>query len=153
MGLKITEELALVASIPPAVATANTYNSDVIDLSKFHQGVVFTLLVGAYGASGATIDMQIYANTANSTSGGTAITGKSFTDATFSGSAAGTNKEGLINVTPAEVAAALAGARYCYAVVTVGTNTVAFALAVHAAAPRYTPASDYDLSSVAEIVS
>lgn len=149
---QMVERMALVASIPPAVASANTYASDVVDMSKFRR-LLAVLTVGAYGASGATLDVQLYANTANSASGGTAITGKTFTDSTFSGSAAGTNKEGLIEVTAEEVEAALAGARYVYAVVTVGTNTVAFSLALLAADCRYGPASDFDLSSVAEIVS
>jgi hypothetical protein len=152
MPAKLTEELGLVASIPPAVASATTYNSDVIDMSKFHRAL-FVLTVGAYGAAEATINVQLYANTANSTSGGTAITGKTFTAATFSGSAAGTNKEGLIEVSAAEVQEALDGARYVYAVVTVATNTVAFSLAVLAGVARYEPAFDYDLASVAEIIS
>jgi hypothetical protein len=140
----------LVASIPPSVASATAYASDVIDMSKFHRAL-FVLTVGAYGAAGATINVQVYANTTNAASGGTAITGKTFTAATFSGSAAGTNKEGLIEVSAAEAQAALANARYLYAIVTVGTDTVAFSLAVLAGVARYESAADYDLATVAEI--
>lgn len=149
---KLSEGLALVSSISPSVASANTYTSDVVDMSKFRRAIC-VVLTGAYGASGATFDVTLYANTANSASGGTAITGKSFTDATFSGSAAGQNKEGIIEVTAEQMEAALAGGRYLYASATVATNTVAFGLAILAGEARYGPASDYDLSTVAEIVS
>ena len=145
------EELAVVASIPPSVASATTYNTDVVDMSKFQRALV-VLNVGAYGAAGATINVQLYANTANSTSGGTAISGKTFAAATFSGSAAGTDKEGIIHVTAAEMEATVAGGRYLYGVATVGTNTVAFSLVILAGTARYEPASQFDLASVAAII-
>jgi len=152
MGEKLSEALAIVASIPPAVAAIGTYNSDVVDMSKFRKAVC-VIQTGTYGAAGATLNVQLYANTTNATSGGTAITGKAFTPATFSGSAAGQDKEGVIEVSGEEIEQALPGARYLYATATVATDTVAFSLAILAGEARYSPASDYDLSSVAEIVS
>ena len=154
MPAKLTEELGLVASIPPAVASAGATNSDVIDMSKFARAL-FVLTVGAYGAVDATINVQIYANTANSTSSPTpvAITDKTFAAATFSGSAAGTNKEGLIEVSGPEVQAALDKGRYIFATVTVAGTSVAYSLAVLAGVARYDPASDYDIASVAAIIS
>lgn len=146
------DRFAIVGGISPAVASANTYNSDVVDMRLFNAALV-VVSTGAYGASGATFDVTLYANTANSTSGGTAITGKSFTDATFSGSAAGANSEGLIYVTAEEVAAAVAGGRYLYAAAVVATNTVAFDINIIGVDPRYGPASDNDIASVKEIVS
>jgi len=135
------EELAVVASIPPAVASATTYNTDVVDMDVFGRALV-VVNIGAYGAEGATFNLQLYANTTNSTSGGTAIDGKTFAAATFSGSAAGTNKEGVIHVTAAEMEETA----------TVATDTVAFSLVILAGTARYEPASQFDLASVAEIV-
>ena len=145
------EELAVVASIPPAVASATTYNTDVVDMDVFGRALV-VVTIGAYGAEGATFNLQLYANTTNSTSGGTAISGKTFAAATFSGSAAGTNKEGVIHVTAAEMEATVANGRYLYGVATVATNTVAFSLVILAGTARYEPASQFDLASVAAII-
>ena len=151
---KLTEELAIVASIPPTVASAGTTNSDIIDMSRFRRAL-FVLNVGAYGAADATINVQLYANTANSTSSPApvAVTGKTFAAATFSGSAAGTNTEGLIEVSAAEVQEALDKGRYVFATVTVAGTSVAYALAVLAGVARYEPASVYDLASVNAIIS
>jgi len=149
---KLTESLALLATLDPAVRSANTYNTDVVDLSLFPR-TIWALLVGAYGAAAATINIQLYANTTNSTSGGTAISGKTFSAATFSGSAAGTNDQGLIHLLASEAQAALPGARYVYGVVTVATDTVGCALAVFGGTARYEDASVYDLASVTEIIS
>lgn len=151
MHEKLSERLAIVATVDPQSAAAGTYNTDVIDVST-RRRLLFAIATGAYGASGSTVDVQVYANASNSTSGGTAITGKTFTDSTFSGSAAGANKQGLIEVTDEDVAAAVDGGRYCYAVVTVGTNSAIIAVIVLAGDVRYHPASDSDLASVAEIV-
>jgi hypothetical protein len=49
MPAKLTEELALVASIPPAVAAATTHASDVIDMSTFHRALF--VLTGGAGAN------------------------------------------------------------------------------------------------------
>jgi hypothetical protein len=150
-GAQLSEELALVASIPPAVGAIGAVSSDVIDM-KLLRRALFALTVGEYGAADATINVVVYANTTNSTSGGTAISGKTFTAATFSGSAAGTNSEGLIEVSASEVAAAVAGGRYAYATVTIAEDTVAYSLAVLAGVARYEDASEYDLASVKAII-
>ena len=150
-GAQLSEELALVASIPPAVGQVGAVSSDVVDMKLFRRAL-FVLTVGAYAAADATINVQVFANTANSTSGGTAITGKTFAAATFSGSAAGTNSEGLIEVSAADVAAAVAGGRYAYATVTIAENTVAYSLATLAGVARYEDAAEYDLATVKAII-
>ena len=145
------DRFAIVGGISPAVQSANTYNTDVVDMRLFNAALV-VVSTGAYGASGATLDVTLYANTANSTSGGTAISGKSFTDSTFSTSANGANSEGLIYVTAEEVATAVSGGRYLYGVATVGVNTVALDVNIIGVDPRYGPASDNDIASVKEII-
>jgi hypothetical protein len=151
MSAKLSEELAILSTIDPAVQSAATHATDVIDLAQFPR-TLWLLLTGAYAAAGATANLQIYANTANSASGGTAIVGKTFTAATFSGSAAGTNAQGAISLLASEAEAALAGARYAYGVLTVATDTVAAAVAVLGGTARYAPVDGYDLASVKEII-
>jgi 3-deoxy-D-manno-octulosonate 8-phosphate phosphatase KdsC-like HAD superfamily phosphatase len=68
-GAQLSEELALVASIPPAVGQVGAVSSDVVDMKLFRRAL-FVLTVGAYAAADATINVQVFANTANSTSGG-----------------------------------------------------------------------------------
>lgn len=150
---KISERLALVGTVDPGALTATTYATDVVDMRLIHE-LIFVMLIGSMGGSTATAQLVVYANTANSTSGGTAITGKTFTAANFSGSgtAGGDNKQGIIGVTDAEVAAALDGARYCYAVLTVGTSTSGASVVILAEMSRYEPAVNYDLASVREVI-
>lgn len=145
------DRFAIVGGLSPAVQSANTYDTDVVDM-KLWNAALIVVSTGAYGASGATLDVTVYSNTTNSASGGTAITGKSFTDTTFSTSANGANSEGLIYVTAEEVAAAVSGGRYLYAKATIATNTVALDINIIGIDPRYGPASDNDIASVKEIV-
>ena len=151
MSAQLMEVPAIVATIDPAVQTVATHDSDVVDMKSFRRAIV-VVGTGAYTAAGSTLNVTVYANTANSASGGTAITGKTFTSSTFSGSAAGQAKQGVIVVTADEMEEALAGARYLYAEMTVGTNTINAALFILADNARYEPATDNDLASVAEII-
>jgi hypothetical protein len=147
MSAKQTEELAILATLDPAVRAANPYTTDVIDMAQFPR-TLWTLLTGAYGAAGATANLQLYA----ANTGGTAITGKTFAAATFSGSAAGTNAQGAISLLANEAEAALTGARYAYGILTVATDTVATAVVVQGGTPRYAPVDGYDLASVKELI-
>lgn len=147
---KLTERLALAATIPADQRGASDTNSDVVDMRN-HRRALVVAIVGDI-ATGATFNVTVYANTANSTSGGTAITGKSFTAASFSGTG-GSNQEGLIEVSAEEVAAAVAGGRYLFATATVAGGNVDYALAILVDDSRYGPSTEYDLASVAEIVS
>lgn len=151
MSSKMTEDLAIIATLDPAVRSATTYTTDVVDLALFPR-TLWTLLTGAYGAVGATANIQLYAVATNASTGGTLITGKAFTAATFSGSAAGTNAQGSISLLANEAKAVLTGARYAYGVLTVADNTVATAVVVQGGTPRYADVSPYDLASVKELI-
>lgn len=154
MAETFSDRAALLARISPASLSANTYTSDVIDMRYWHR-VAIILLTGVLGNNG-TAQVTVQANTTNAASGGTTITGKTFTAANFSGSGSGTAggslHEGIIEVTDAEVAAALDGARYLYASLVIGTATSLASLAIIGLDPRYEPASDFDLASVREII-
>lgn len=148
---QMSERMAVVATIDPAAIAAGTVNTDVIDMRLFRRAL-FVVATGALGSASATVDLTVYANTANSTSGGTAITGKSLAAGTFSGSVGGNNKQAVIEITAEECEAAVAGGRYVYAALEVGGATSTACVVVLAGDARYNPASDYDLSTVVEIV-
>lgn len=149
-GEKLSEALSIVSVTDPASVGVGTVDSDVIDMRYFRR-VIWILAAGVLGASG-TIQLILYANTANAASGGTAIAGKTLTASTFSGTG-DNNTQAVIEVTAEEVAAALTDARYLYGEITVGTAASLLCCVALGDNARYAPASDYDLASVQEIVS
>lgn len=148
---QMSERLAIVATIDPQNASAGSLNTDVIDMRYFRRAL-FAVATGALGSAAATVDLTVYANTANSTSGGTAISGKSLAAGTFSGSVGGNNKQAVVEITAEECEAAVAGGRYVYATLAVTDAASQVCVIVLAGDARYNPVSDYDLNSVAEIV-
>lgn len=147
---KLSERLALVASIGADQRGAGDTNTDVIDMAT-HRRAIAVAIVGDI-ASGASLVVTAYANTANSTSGGTAITSRALAAGTHSGTG-DSNTESIIEITAEDVAAAVAGGRYAFFTATVAGGNVDYAVGVLAGDSRYGPATDYDLASVAEIVS
>jgi hypothetical protein len=147
------EPPAILATIDPDNYSANTYKTDVIDMKLFEY-VDFILQTGELGSGTATCDLTIYSNASNSSSGGTAITGKSTTVALFSGSgtAGGDDKQAIIRVTAADVRDAVASGRYVYAELVVASAACDAAVIALGYPSRYGPPQDYDLSSVAEII-
>lgn len=154
MARTFSDRAALLGRVSPNALTAASYNTDVVDMRRWRR-IIAVLLTGDVGNNG-TVQVQLYANTANSTSGGTAISGKTFTASLFTGSGSGTAgasyHEGIIEVTDAEVLAALANACYVYATLTIGAATSDATLILLGVDPRYAPGADYDLSTVQEIV-
>jgi hypothetical protein len=154
MAEKASDKIAIIARVSPNALTAETYASDVFDLSKFHAFAV-VLATGDVGNNG-TVVVKVYANTANAASGGTQLTSKVFTASNFTGSGSGTAggsyHEGVINLDAGEFRDALDGARYGYVTVTTATATSDAAVIVLGIDPRYAPASDYDLASVLEVI-
>ncbi len=146
---KLSERLALVATIDPDQRGAGSVNTDVIDMAV-HRRALAVILVGDIAATG-TLDVTAFANTTNSTSGGTAITSKSLAADTFS-ETGDSAKQALIEVTAEEVAAAVDGGRYLFFTATVANANVDYAVGVLAGDSRYL-AADSNLASVAEIVS
>lgn len=154
MGLLGSDRVALIGRISPNALTAATYTSDVFDFSKYDR-VFAALATGDVGNNG-TVNVQAYAVATNANSGGTAITGKTFTASNFTGSGSGTAggsyHEGVIEVDGLDAKAVLATARYGYFTLTVGTATSDATLLIFGLDPKYAPASDNDLSTVLEIV-
>lgn len=154
MAEKASDRIAVVARVSPNALTAAAYTTDVIDMSKWRR-VAAVLATGDVGNNG-TVAVTAQANTSNSASGGTTISGKAFTSSNFTGSGSGTAggsyHEGVIEVSDEDVRDALDNARYLYFTLTVGTATSDATLIVLGLEPRYAPASDNDLSSVLEII-
>jgi hypothetical protein len=153
---QFSERCAILATIDPASLTAADYDSDIIDM-KYWRRVAIILITGVMGNNG-TAQIAVKVNTANSTSSPTpvSVTGKAFTASSFSGSgsgtAGGTNHQGIIEVTAEECEAALDGGRYLFARLTIGTATSIAGLVILGIDSRYGPAADYDLSDVREII-
>jgi hypothetical protein len=140
---QLSQGLALIATIHPASYSAKT-SSDGIDMKLFRR-VMFVINSGVIGAN--TIAGVVTGSTDNSTFT-TTITGKSLAAGTFSGTV-DNNHEAIIEVTAEECEAA--GVRYIRLDLTPSGAALLSAVAL-AGVVRYSPASDYNLASVNEIV-
>ena len=144
MSERLSEALAVVGAIDPQVLSSTTKTTDVIDASKF-DSVLFIVSVGAVTSSG-TIDFTVYEGTASGTvtTSVTSITALDWTD---------DNKQALVEIDTAS----LSGPNYRYikgvlvADSATGAGTYGGVIAL-GGKPRFHPASDDDLASVAEIV-
>ncbi len=139
-----SEQAAVVATIDPANQNNSTQVSDWVDLRKFHQ-VLFVLLLGAVDAA---ITAKLREATDSSGTGAQDLTGKAMTAL----GASDDNKQVVFNLKAEELSV---NSGYTHAALSVtiangATNILgALALGMH---PRFGPASDDDLVSVAEIV-
>lgn len=154
---QFVERAAILAVIDPASLGAGTYDTDIVDM-RYWRRVAIIVLSGVLGNLG-TLQIAVKVNTANSVSSPTptTITGKAFTSSTFSGSGSGTaggsQHQGIIEVTAEECENALDFGRYLFATLTVGTATSLAAVVIIGIDARYGPATDYDLTDVKEIIS
>lgn len=131
-------QLTHLALIPPDNRAAGSYDSAIVDLAHFPL-VRFAVLVGAYALGTATLTAQVYVNSTNTITGAVAVTGKTFTPATFSGSAAGANSAGDIWLSGEEAAAALANARYAFIRLTIAGGAIQTAGEIAGLDARYVP--------------
>lgn len=143
---RLSESLAVVSCIDPDANGAGAINGDVIDMKNFRR-VLFIIMAGTLGAS-ATLDWVLKGDTASGGSFSTTINGKSITQLTQAGT--DDDKQVVVEVTAEEVAAQ--GFRYIRETLTVGTATSDAGTLALADFSRYSPASEYDLASVDEIV-
>lgn len=153
---QFSERAGILAAIDPASLGAGTYNTDIVDM-RYWRRVAVIVGSGVLGDLG-TLQVAVKVNTANSVSSPTptTITGKAFTSSTFSGSGSGTaggsQHQGIIEVTAEECENALNEGRYLFATLTVGTATSLACVYIIGIDARYGPASDYDLADVKEII-
>lgn len=140
---RLSEQLAVVGCIDPDAYTANSYDTDVIDM-KYHRRVIFIVQAGDLGSS-ATLDFAVYEGA--TTSPASALSGKSITQLTEAGT--DSNKQAIVEVSAEELTPTC---RYLKGTLTVGTATSDAGVLVLADVSRYEPGNAFDLASVDEIV-
>jgi hypothetical protein len=143
----LSEELAIVGTIDPDAYAANSYETDVIALENGRR-VVFVVMAGDLGSS-ATLDFKVQGATS---SGGSYadISGASITQLTQAGS--DSDKQVVLEISNEYIENLGLGYTHIKGVMTVGTATSDCGAIALQGRLRYKPASDFDLSSVDEIV-
>lgn len=144
---QLNERLALIGTIDPDAYSADTYQSDEIDMSNFRR-VLFILSVGEMGSS-ATFDFEINGGAStNPGSHATLVTGKDATQLTQAGT--DSDKQVIIEVSAEEAAAQ--GLQFLEAEVIVGTAACDLAVIVLGEPAHYSDTAGLDLASVDEII-
>uniref|UniRef100_A0A6M3KDS5 Uncharacterized protein n=1 Tax=viral metagenome TaxID=1070528 RepID=A0A6M3KDS5_9ZZZZ len=142
---ELNEIVGILATIDPDNYAAAAYTSDWVPLQDLRRAM-FIVMVGDMGTNG-TVDFKLQEATDSSGTGATDITGKSITQLTQAGT--DDNKQAIIEIDASELTD---GYPYVAAVMTVGTAASDAAAICLAGDARFKPASDFDLSSVDEIV-
>lgn len=140
-------DCAVVGVIDPDAASADTYTTGWISMSTF-QSIMAVVMAGALGSS-ATVDAKFEQAQDSGGTGAKDITGAAITQLTQAGS--DDDKQAIIecNSEDLDLENAFTHVRLS---LTVGAATSDVAALVLGSRPRYAPASDNDLASVAEIV-
>lgn len=139
------EIAGIVGIIDPDAYSASTVLTGAIDCADFAQ-LVFIVQAGDLGAS-ATLDFKV---TASDASGGTYtdVAGTAITQLTQAGS--DSNKQAIVALDTAHILAL--GKRYVKGSMTIATAASDAGVIVLGYRPHYLPATNYDLSTVDEIV-
>jgi hypothetical protein len=143
--IRADQAVAVVACTDPDAYTTAAITDDIIDMSQFEQ-VMFVVMAGTLGSS-ATIDFQVYQSTASNMSSPVVISGAAITQLTEAGT--DSDKQAVVVVKQPDLTV---GYRYIRGTLTVGTATSDAGMLALGMYPTYGPASDYDLTSVDEIV-
>lgn len=143
----LSEELAVVATIDPDAYTAASYDTDVIALRNGSR-LLFVVMAGDLGSS-ATLDFKVQGATS---SGGsyTDIPTAAITQLTQAGS--DSDKQAILELSTQYVENLGLGYTHVKGVMTVGVATSDCGVIALQGRQRYTPAADFDLASVDEIV-
>ncbi len=141
---KLSERLALVATIDPDANATGVFWTDNVDMSKFNEAL-FALLYGT-GVTTGTATLALYEDTTAGTgTGAQALSGKAATALTTGNN----DNQALVHVRANDLSQ---GYRYVRGRLFLSTAGADAAVVAFAGAPRFHPASDYDLASVAQIV-
>ena len=143
-----SEVAAVVATVDPDALTAADHTSDWVDMGDF-AAVMAIVAAGALGTA-ATFDAKLQQATDSSGTGAKDIPGKAITQLTQAGTD-DSGKQAIINCRADELDVD-GGFTHVALVITVATAASDGGGVVVGFYPRHAPASDNDLSSVAEIV-
>lgn len=147
--LRPSDRAAVVATIDPDVLTATTHDSDWVDMSKFER-IMAIAMVGTLG-EGAEFDAKLQQASDSSGTGAKDITGKAITQWTEDTSPVSEDKQAVINCRADELDVTN-GFTHARLRITVGTASSDGGAVILGFDARQQPASDNDLSSVAEII-
>ena len=149
MSEKTSEEFAIVGAIDPDANAAAAYSSDYVDMSKFDQ-LIAIVQTGTLTSGSSTIDAKLQQATSAAGAGVKDITGKAITQVAAA-SPPTNDQQFIINLKANEVDMDNKF-RFVKLVLTVGAAAADSSAVVIARKARYGPASNDDLSSVAQIV-
>ena len=137
-----SERAGVAGKIDPQNGNNSTLNTDYVDMSKWHEA----LFIFQVGSVDNTVDCLVRESTSTSDGGGQTLSGKSATQLDSNSD----NKVVVINVKAEELSA---GYRYLRGRMTVGNGTTNLVSAVALGLkPRFGPATDDDLATVAQVV-
>lgn len=142
-----SENVAISGVIDPDANAAGAITSTYVDMGKFESALAI-ILAGTLGTSG-TLDAKLVQATDSSGTGVKDITGKAITQLTQAGT--DSDKQALINVR-AEDLDTDNGFNHVAIILTTATATSDSAAVLVGCNPRFSPASDNDVSTVDEIV-
>lgn len=143
--IRADQAVAVVATCDPDAITTDGDTTDIIDMSKFEQ-VMFVVMAGTLGSS-ATLDFQVYQSTASNMANPVVISGAAVTQLTEAGT--DSDKQAVVVVKQPDLTT---GYRYIRGTLTVGTATSDAGMLALGFYPTFGPATDYDLTSVDEVV-
>lgn len=145
--MRRADQLAAVVSvIDPDANGTGAVNGDIIDMADFEQ-VMFIVSCGDMTSSG-TLDFQVYQGNTSAMGSAKVISGAAITQME---QGTDDNTQAVVSVKRADLDVAN-GFRWIRGTLTVGTAAVDSSTVALGFYPRFGPASDYDLASVAEIV-
>lgn len=141
MAQKGSEQVALIGALDPQDAGGGAVTSDWAPIKLFEHAFGLLLL----GATDGTVDAKLQEASDSSGTGAADLTGKAITQL----SATDDNKQAVIDVQASDLSD---GMTHVAMVVTGAGTANLVAAGIFGVNPRYAPASDNDVASVAEIV-
>lgn len=142
---RVSESLALLATINPISQGVGTANSGWVDMSTMHK-LLALIDTGVLGAA-ATVDAKLQQATSSGGAGAKDITGKSITQLV---KASNDNDQALINLRADELDVA-GGFRYVQLSITVGGAASLVSGALFGV-PAYEPADAFNQAAVVQVV-
>ena len=144
---RASELVAAVAEIHPDAATAAAYTSDWAPLADFE--VFLAILQVGTMATDSTVDFKLQVATDSSGTGAANLAGKSITQLTEAGTDSDKIAEINVNATDIPITSAFTHIAMVMTVAVAASDSSAVLLGL---LPKYAPASDNDVASVAEII-
>ncbi len=141
---KLSERLAVVGVVDPDANAAGTFRTDAIDMADFNE-VMIIFLLGTSVTAGSHVLSATEEVVSGTGSGAQALSGKAAAALTTGSN----DTQAIVHVRASDLTQ---GFRFVYGVLVQTTAGADSSVIAIAGAPRFHPATDYDLASVVEIV-